>query len=187
MFRAAFLFYSCAKNRIFLAPKTRVMAEELHVTYLESPLGWLQLTGTRSGVSEVSFLTEKPTVLNPEIPECLQDCHQQLSEYFSGRRQNFHLKLDPDGTEFQQKVWQHLQQIPFGKTRSYLDIALQLGQPTYTRAVGSANGRNPLAIIVPCHRVIGSGGQLTGYAGGLWRKKWLLQLEGQPQQTALFN
>ncbi|MFC5271499.1 methylated-DNA--[protein]-cysteine S-methyltransferase [Adhaeribacter terreus] len=163
------------------------MPEDINTAYLETPLGWLQIAGSEAGITEVTFLDENPTVFPTEIPACLQNCYQQLSEYFKGERREFELNLAPNGTEFQQKVWQHLNAIPFGKTRSYLDVALQLGEPTYTRAVGSANGKNPLAIVVPCHRVIGANGSLTGYAGGLWRKKWLLQFEGISKQTELFT
>lgn len=163
------------------------MSETTNTAYLETPIGWLQIAGTEAGISAITFSEENPTVFSAEVPECLQNCHQQLSEYFKGERLEFDLTLAPNGTDFQQKVWQHLKAIPFGKTRSYLEVALQLGEPTYTRAVGSANGKNPLAIVVPCHRVIGANGSLTGYAGGLWRKKWLLQFEGISRQTELFS
>ena len=163
------------------------MAAYKQTAYFNTPIGWLQLTGSETGISEVTFMAENPTDFPSEIPECLENCHRQLEEYFDGTRRDFDLKLAPNGTEFQQKVWQHLKVIPFGKTQSYLDIALKLGEPTYTRAVGNANGKNPLAIVVPCHRVIGSDGSLTGYAGGLWRKKWLLQFEGITRQTELFQ
>lgn len=163
------------------------MAEPVHSLYLQSPLGWLRIGGTAAGISEISFIEEEPASENSgEIPGCLQEGAKQLSEYFAGKRQHFELELAPNGTGFQQKVWQQLTAIPFGKTQSYLDISLKLGEATYTRAVGSANGRNPLAIVVPCHRVIGSNGTLTGYAGGLWRKKWLLQFEGVSRQGELF-
>ena len=161
------------------------MAEILKV-HQQTPLGWLEITGTEIGISAITFLDEAPQLVTKEIPEALQTCYKQLTEYFRGERQNFDLALAPNGTEFQQKVWQHLTEIPFGKTASYLDMAHKLGEPTYTRAVGSANGKNPLAIIVPCHRVIGANGSLTGYAGGLWRKKWLLEFENPSPQTSLF-
>jgi methylated-DNA-[protein]-cysteine S-methyltransferase len=108
----------------------------------------------------------------------------QLQEYFAGTRKTFDFKLNPSGTEFQQKVWQELLNIPYGKTTSYLGLSKKLGDVKAIRAVASANGKNPLWIVVPCHRVIGSDGSLTGYAGGLWRKQWLLEHEsGQKQQT----
>jgi methylated-DNA-[protein]-cysteine S-methyltransferase len=102
----------------------------------------------------------------------------QLGEYFAGTRMTFDLPLHPHGTDFQRAVWQQLSAIPHGETRSYADIARALGQPTATRAVGAANGRNPLSIVVPCHRVVGSTGALTGFAGGIAAKRWLLAHEG---------
>ena len=110
----------------------------------------------------------------------------QLKDYFSGIRTDFNFKLNPKGTDFQQKVWQELGNIPFGKTISYLDLAKKLGDPKVIRAAASANGKNPLWIVVPCHRVIGTDGSLTGYAGGLWRKKWLLEHENPTNQQSLF-
>ena len=110
----------------------------------------------------------------------------QFEEYFNGDRTVFDLKLNPSGTDFQKKVWDALLQIPFGKTISYLELSKQLGDVKAIRAVASANGKNPLWIVVPCHRVIGTNGDLTGYAGGLHRKKWLLEHESPVKQTALF-
>ena len=110
----------------------------------------------------------------------------QLDEYFGGRRKEFSLKLDLRGTEFQKRVWRELQKIPFGKSVSYLDVALAVGTRESVRAVGRANGQNPIVIVVPCHRVIGSDGSLTGYGGGLWRKRWLLDFEGGTPQPSLF-
>ncbi len=106
-------------------------------------------------------------------------CIEQLIQYFNGQRRQFELPLNQPGTPFQQSVWNELQQIPFGKTISYLDLAKRIGDPRATRAVASANGKNHIAIIVPCHRVIGSNRELVGYAGGLWRKKWLLEMEAK--------
>ena len=163
------------------------MSETKFTHYQESPLGWLRLSGTAQGIEEVVFCEEAPDEISTEVPACLSACARQLQEYFRGERKNFELQLAPNGSNFQEKVWQQLRQIPFGHTRTYLEISLQLGEATYTRAVGSANGRNPLAIVVPCHRVIGSNGTLTGYAGGLWRKKWLLQFEGATRQGELFT
>ena len=125
------------------------------------------------------------------IPKLLQECQMQIESYFAGKSVDFDVPLQPKGTDFQLNVWQKLLQIPVGHTASYLEIARSLGDPNATRAVGSANGQNPIAIIIPCHRVIGSNGTLTGYAGGLWRKKWLLnheqQLSGKPTQLSLFS
>jgi methylated-DNA-[protein]-cysteine S-methyltransferase len=164
------------------------MDQLLYSAFQQTPLGWLKITGSEAGITEILFLEETPTeaeIARP-APENLLPCINQLTEYFSGNRKTFDLKLNPNGTDFQQKVWTHLKEIPFGKTQSYLDIALNLGEKTYTRAVGNANGKNPLAIVVPCHRVIGANGTLTGYAGGLWRKKWLLQFESTNYQGELF-
>jgi len=112
-----------------------------------------------------------------EIPPCLQECVRQLEEYFQGQRRAFSLKLLPRGTEFQQRVWAQLLKVPYGSTASYRDIALALGDADAVRAVGSANGKNPISIIIPCHRIIGSDGKLIGYGGGVWRKEWLLRHE----------
>lgn len=121
-----------------------------------------------------------------EIPDCLQDCVTQLQEYFAGTRTRFNLKLNPQGTEFQKKVWQELLNIPFSKTRTYLEQTKAIGDVKAIRAVASANAKNPIWIVIPCHRVIGSDGSLTGYAGGLWRKKWLLNHENPVKQQSLF-
>lgn len=116
----------------------------------------------------------------------MQEAVTQLNDYFLGKRKDFTFKLNPKGTEFQQKVWQELLQIPYGKTMSYMDLSKKLGDVKAIRAVASANGKNPIWIVVPCHRVIGSDGSLTGYAGGLWRKKWLLEHENPTNQQSLF-
>ena len=123
---------------------------------------------------------------NSDIPECLQDCVTQLDQYFKGKRNDFDLKLNPQGTIFQKRVWEELLNIPFNKTRTYLEQSKALGDVKAIRAVASANGKNPIWIIIPCHRVIGSDGSLTGYAGGIWRKKWLLAHENPVKQKPLF-
>lgn len=149
---------------------------ELHKAYYSSPIGILEITGNENGLVSLLFLDEEMEVsktIHPSIKEVVY----QLDEYFNGIRKEFGLKLNPEGTEFQKKVWKELNAIPFGKTLSYLDISKQLGDKNATRAVGNANGKNPIAIIVPCHRVIAHNGKLTGYAGGLWRKEWLLNHE----------
>jgi methylated-DNA-[protein]-cysteine S-methyltransferase len=110
----------------------------------------------------------------------------QLKEYFEGNLTHFQFKMNPNGTDFQKKVWEELLKIPFGKTASYQEVTNKLGDPKAIRAVANANGKNPLWIVVPCHRVIGSDGSLTGYAGGLWRKKWLLEHENPVKQQSLF-
>lgn len=156
-----------------------------HIAYISSPVGTLEITGNLEGVSSVVFLEEvvAPTA---NIPDLLKKPILQLQEYLDGKRTTFDLKLSPQGTDFQKKVWTQLSKIPFGKTVSYLDMAKQLGNPKVIRAAASANGKNPIAIIIPCHRVIGSDGSLTGYAGGLHRKKWLLEHESPVTQTTLF-
>ncbi|MEO6177823.1 MAG: methylated-DNA--[protein]-cysteine S-methyltransferase [Flavobacterium circumlabens] len=152
--------------------------------YIESPLGITTIIGDEEGVSVISVTKEGE--LSTEIPEVLQEAVQQLQEYFEGKRTDFTFKLNPKGTEFQQKVWKSLLEIPYGKTVSYMDQTKKLGDIKAIRAVASANGKNPLWIVVPCHRVIGTNGSLTGYAGGIWRKKWLLEHENPTQQQSLF-
>jgi len=153
--------------------------------YINSPVGILEIKGTIEGVSSVHFIeTEKAITEN--IPESLQKTVLQLTEYFEGNRTQFNLTLNPEGTPFQKKVWQQLEEIPFAKTVSYQKIANRLGDPKVIRAAASANGKNPIAIIIPCHRVIGSDGSLTGYASGLHRKKWLLDHECPVKQQSLF-
>lgn len=152
---------------------------------IQTPLGICAITGDKNGVSVIHVLDREHT-LSKEIPSVLKEAVLQLNEYFNGTRTAFSFKLNPSGTEFQKTVWQELQNIPFGKTVSYLDVTKKLGDVKAIRAVASANGKNPLWIVVPCHRVIGSNGSLTGYAGGLWRKKWLLEHENPSAQQALF-
>ncbi|MGB5272281.1 methylated-DNA--[protein]-cysteine S-methyltransferase [Eudoraea sp.] len=153
--------------------------------YINTPLGSAKLEGDENGLTYVTVLeTDEPE--SKIIPEDLEDAVYQLNEYFEGKRQNFDLLLNPEGTEFQKKVWAALLEIPFGKTISYLELSKNLGDVKAIRAVASANGKNPLWIIIPCHRVIGSDGSLTGYAGGLHRKKWLLNHESPSKQQTLF-
>ena len=152
--------------------------------FIQSPLGITKIVGDANGVSVISILQESE--VTKKIPKELELAVKQLNEYFEGKRQNFDFKINPKGTEFQQKVWQELLNIPFGKTMSYLDLSKKLGDVKAIRAVASANGKNPLWIVVPCHRVIGTDGSLTGYAGGLWRKKWLLEHESPSLQQSLF-
>ncbi|MBG6131468.1 methylated-DNA-[protein]-cysteine S-methyltransferase [Aquimarina sp. EL_43] len=154
--------------------------------YVETPLGIATISGDEDGIASVSVTKEATNTPSKTIPLHLQNAVLQLKEYFDGQRTDFELTLNPSGTDFQKKVWAELLKIPFGKTVSYLDIAKKLGDPKTIRAAASANGKNPLWIIVPCHRVIGSDGSLTGYAGGLWRKKWLLDHENPVKQQSLF-
>ena len=154
------------------------------IAFLKSPLGITKIVGDANGISEISVSDEGEVSVS--IPKELEPAVIQLQEYFVGKRNNFHLKLNPKGTEFQQRVWQELLNIPFGKTLSYLELSKKLGDVKAIRAVAAANGKNPLWIVVPCHRVIGTDGSLTGYAGGLWRKKWLLEHENPTNQQILF-
>jgi methylated-DNA-[protein]-cysteine S-methyltransferase len=141
----------------------------------KSPLGFLNLKSDGKAVTEISFLDHELQEQN----SCavLLECEQQLNDYFSGKRFEFDLPMNPKGTEFQKKVWTELLKIPYGETITYFELATRLGDPKLVRAVGTANGRNRLAIVIPCHRVIGAGNKLTGYAGGLDRKLWLLRHE----------
>lgn len=152
---------------------------------IPSPVGNLEIIGSESALQEIGFLGDTKKI-SPEIPEGLQEIVQQLNEYFFGNRKTFDLELHPSGTDFQNRVWNELTKIPFGKTISYLDLAKNLGNPKVIRAAASANGKNPIPIIIPCHRVIGSDGSLTGFSGGLDRKKWLLEHENPPVQQQLF-
>ena len=156
----------------------------METAYIETPLGITKIVGDQEGVSVISILSEGE--ITTKIPKCLKECASQLQEYFNGQRNHFDFKINPQGTDFQQKVWQELSNIPFGKTMSYLDLSKKLGDVKAIRAVASANGRNPLWIVIPCHRVIGTDGSLTGYAGGLWRKKWLLEHECPSKQQSFF-
>lgn len=156
----------------------------METCFISSPLGITKIEGDEKGVAIISVLSEGE--LSTTIPNQLQEAVLQLQEYFEGKRQDFTFKLNPKGTDFQQKVWQELRNIPFGKTISYLDLSKKLGDVKAIRAAASANGKNPLWIVVPCHRVIGTDGSLTGYAGGLWRKKWLLEHENPTTQQSLF-
>jgi methylated-DNA-[protein]-cysteine S-methyltransferase len=152
---------------------------ELHYTYYESPIGLLKIGGTDSYIGEISFVDNQEQLVHgePGITELMHECTEQLIEYFHGKRQHFDIPVHQDGTEFQRRVWSELLEIPYGKTISYMDMAKRLGDPKVIRAAATTNGKNKIGIIVPCHRVIGSDKSLTGYAGGLWRKKWLLQHE----------
>jgi len=156
----------------------------METVFIQTPLGIAKIEGDENGISIISVTQEGD--LSSEIPKNLKNSVTQLNEYFVGKREEFTFKLNPKGTEFQQKVWQELLKIPFGKTMSYLDLSKKLGDVKAIRAVASANGKNPLWIVVPCHRVIGTDGSLTGYAGGLWRKKWLLDHENPLKQQSLF-
>lgn len=154
-----------------------------YTTYRSSPLGTIKIQCSDTHVLEVLFCDEQSEAENDSHP-LLDECGTQLEDYFAGRRTDFRLPLQQEGTSFQQKVWDLLCQIPFGKTLSYQQLATRYGDLKAIRAVAAANGKNNLAVIVPCHRVIGSNQSLTGYAGGLWRKKWLLEHEAKQHSGA---
>jgi methylated-DNA-[protein]-cysteine S-methyltransferase len=157
----------------------------VETAYVHTPIGTACIEGDNSGVKVISVL-EADEKLTEIVPEPLEEVVYQLNEYFEGKRRSFDLQLNPVGTAFQKRVWAALQEIPFGKTLSYLELAVKLGDAKAIRAVAAANGKNPLWIVIPCHRVIGSDGALTGYAGGLHRKKWLLDHESPVKQQTLF-
>lgn len=155
-------------------------------THVNSPVGRLLIAATAEGLWLIEF--EHPRHPEPRSADwerhdssLLREAHRQLDAYFAGRLREFDLPLATRGTDFQRRVWQALRKVPYGATRSYADIARQLGKPNATRAVGAANGRNPVPIVVPCHRVVGADGSLTGFGGGLDTKRFLLRLESQRQ------
>ena len=147
-----------------------------YTDYIITPIGVIEIQASLHGITHVTFPTPASNRVNPS--ELTQRCQQQLNEYFAGQRRVFDLPLEPQGTPFQRSIWVCLLRIPFGQTASYRAIAEMANNRQAVRAVGAANGKNPIGIIVPCHRVIGSDGTLTGYAGGLERKAWLLEHEG---------
>lgn len=154
-------------------------------TYIKTPLGIALIEGDEGGISMISIRDEALPV-SAAIPQQLQQAASELGEYFAGKRTEFTFSMNPAGTSFQKSVWEALLKIPFGTTASYLELSKKLGDVKAIRAVAAANGKNPLWIAVPCHRIIGSDGSLTGYAGGLWRKKWLLEHENPTRQQSLF-
>jgi len=155
--------------------------ENIFKTTVQTPIGYLELTTDHDYLLSVTFTDNylQPSGYQPNI---LMETAKQIGEYFRGIRKVFNLNLQPAGTDFQIKVWEQVMKVPFGETVSYLEIAKQTGSKNNTRAVGMANGKNPIPIIIPCHRIIGLNGKLTGYAGGLDRKKWLLNHELQFSQ-----
>ena len=157
----------------------------METAFIKTPLGIARLEGDEAGLASITVL-DKQEVPTAVLPEVLEDTAYQLREYFDGKRKVFDLELNPQGTDFQKRVWDALLQIPYGKTISYLELSKKLGDIKAIRAVAAANGKNPLWIVVPCHRVIGTDGSLTGYAGGLHRKKWLLAHENPVKQQTLF-
>ncbi len=153
-------------------------------TYYKSPIGNLRIISNECDIIKIEFTDDffKLKI----IPVQIQKCINQLDEYFKGERKEFSVGINPEGTEFQGKVWNLLIKIPYGKTISYLELSKQFGNEKAIRAIASANGKNPIPIIIPCHRVIGNDGSLTGYAGGLLKKQWLLEHEGAIKQKSMF-
>ena len=156
----------------------------METAFINSPLGITRIVGNEFGISSISILEEGEVSL--KIPVVLQSAVLEINEYFVGKCTQFSFAINPSGTDFQKRVWDELSKIPFGTTTSYFELSKKLGDIKAIRAVASANGKNPLWIVVPCHRVIGSDGSLTGYAGGLWRKQWLLDHENPSPQQSLF-
>ncbi len=142
--------------------------------FYSSPLGWIKISGTANGIQSVEFASIKG---NDILEKNLSKCVKQLQEYFSGKRKKFSLHFDFHGTVFQKKVWKELQRIPFGETISYKELAERIAKPTAFRSVANACNKNPLPILIPCHRVIASNKKIVGYSGGIKKKKWLLEFE----------
>lgn len=160
----------------------------MHIAVVKSPIGYLKLEASDIGLKSCSILSEEEAMscFNCGLSPFLEDVIEQLQEYFKGDRESFEIEFDLEGTDFQKSVWNALTTIPFGKTISYSEFALQLGDLKAIRAVASANGKNPIGIIIPCHRVIGSDGSLTGFAWGIDKKQWLLEHESNYRQLRLF-
>ncbi len=152
--------------------------------YYKSPIGYLRIISNDRDIIKIEFTEDFYKM--KMMPVQIQNCIQQLDEYFNGERQIFKIGINPAGTEFQAKIWNLLLKIPYGETISYLKLAREFGDEKAIRAIASANGKNPIPIIIPCHRVIGNDGSLTGYAGGMLKKQWLLEHEGAIQQKSLF-
>lgn len=146
--------------------------------YYKTEIGFVVVQGTEAGISYINFIEDEGAEEDPgETPAVLAEGVRQLDEYFKGKRKAFNLKLRPKGTDFQRRAWRELQKIPYGETISYGQQAERMGNIKACRAVGGANGKNPLSIVIPCHRVIGKDGSLTGFGSGTWRKEWLLNHE----------
>lgn len=150
----------------------------MYICTYTTPVGLIRISEEQGAITHITYNLDKPPTNSIEKPTALlEEAHRQLQEYFSGQRKIFDLPLAPCGTPFQQKIWAALQTIPYGQTASYKDIATKIGNPQACRAVGMANNKNPIAIVIPCHRVIGTNGKLVGYAGGLNVKEHLLSIE----------
>lgn len=160
--------------------------DQIYIAHYLSPIGNLEIVSTKTAITSILFV-ESCQERSQSLPPVLQACLQELDEYFNDDRTFFTVETQQQGTHFQQSVWDQLTQIPFGTTQTYLEIAQRLHNEKSVRAVGYANSKNQLCILVPCHRVIGTNGKLTGYAGGLWRKQWLLEHERRQMFPSLFD
>ncbi len=161
----------------------------IRYVHFESPLGPVMAVADDEGITHVDFIDAKYArrigpdwVHDPQAP-VLRECVRQLAEYYDGNRTTFDLPLAPRGTEFQRRVWDEIAHVPYGKTITYGELAKRAGAPGHARAAGAATGRNPVGVVIPCHRIVGADGSLTGYAGGLERKRELLELEGVLQRS----
>jgi methylated-DNA-[protein]-cysteine S-methyltransferase len=148
-----------------------------YLTYYSSPIGLIEISGTDQAISTVQFVEIKDRLESEQLPAVLTDCIHQLKEYFGGSRKQFEVAINLQGTEFQRQVWQELTTIAYGRTTTYMALARKFNNPNAVRAIGNSNSKNHLCLLLPCHRVVGSDGKLVGYAGGLWRKQWLLEHE----------
>lgn len=150
------------------------MLGSLYISFYDSPIGLIKIAANEEAIVALDFVYKRSKENENDV---IKKCKIQLDEYFKGVRKEFDVNVEINGTEFQRMVWEELKRIPYGEVRSYKDIAVAIGNEKAVRAVGGANNKNKIAIIIPCHRVVGKDGSLTGYAGGLWRKKWLLEHE----------
>jgi methylated-DNA-[protein]-cysteine S-methyltransferase len=179
-----------ASLRASASPRENVPSElpylRLIYTYVETPIGAILIAGDETAIVEIHFAGAEPQPDWTRHPAALREAANQLRAYFAGERQTFDLPLAPRGTEFQQSVWSALQKIPYGETTTYSTIAERIGRPAAIRAVGAANGANPIPIVIPCHRVIGASGSLTGFGGGLDVKRQLLAMEARVAGQTLF-
>lgn len=160
------------------------------ITYMDSPLGKIKIVGDTDAIKMIGFVSGEARTTDSIFPLTVRNCKKQLREYFEGRRKKFNVPLAPEGTPFQREVWHILSEIPFGETATYAEQAMKLGGIKKLRAVAAANSKNPIVIMIPCHRVIGTNGNLTGYSGGLDKKEWLLRHENSLpgcNQTRLFE
>ena len=153
-----------------------MLEKKLHYNYYESPIGLIEIGGTASAITSLNFVNVQRERF--ETHPIVDEVVRQIAEYFAKKRREFEIDISFAGTDFQKQVWRQLLRVPYGNLASYQNIATSVERPRAVRAVGAANGRNPISIIVPCHRIIGSNGKLVGYGGGLWRKEWLLKHEG---------